>query len=222
MNPFKLNSTSYYDYEILKDLEWHCTKCELKSGQAKTWQIWRDSYGIQFDKSNPESRFWDKRIRCETCKKVTVHRKLLTLERLEQTSIRAKISKNLETRIKKLYDNEEAFLLRKDTPIRFLQVDHKFAQIRWNKDEESSENATDEELKERFVLLTESANQLKSRNCERCVRTNKRGNFPGIYFWYEGDENWRTDPHDEKSCIGCFWYDPYKWREELNKITKNS
>ncbi len=28
----------------------------------------------------------------------------------------------------------------------------------------------------------------------------------------------RTEPHDEKGCVGCFWYDPYKWREELNKI----
>ena len=40
MNPFKENTTSHNDWEVLKDLQWHCTKCELKSGQAKTWQIW--------------------------------------------------------------------------------------------------------------------------------------------------------------------------------------
>lgn len=42
-NPFKSNTTSFYDWEVLKDLKWHCTKCELKSGQAKTWQVWRQN-----------------------------------------------------------------------------------------------------------------------------------------------------------------------------------
>lgn len=49
MNPFRKDSTSYYDWEVLKDLKWRCTKCELKSGHAKTWQIWRHK-GIQLDK----------------------------------------------------------------------------------------------------------------------------------------------------------------------------
>jgi len=42
MNPFKESTTSYHDWKILKDLKWHCSKCELQSGQAKTWQTWRD------------------------------------------------------------------------------------------------------------------------------------------------------------------------------------
>ncbi len=47
MNPFKNEkTTSYQDWEVLKDLKWHCTKCELKSAQAKTWQVWRQN-GIQ-------------------------------------------------------------------------------------------------------------------------------------------------------------------------------
>ncbi len=40
-NPFKENSTSYQDFKTMSDLKWHCSKCELKSGQAKTWQVWR-------------------------------------------------------------------------------------------------------------------------------------------------------------------------------------
>lgn len=220
MNPFKLNSTSYHDYEILKDLEWHCTKCELQSGQAKTWQTWRDAYGLQFEEPSP--RRWEKRIHCETCGKTTVHRKLKTLEISEITSARSGVSAKTANRIKTLLNFEEAVFLRK-LPARLLQPDHKFPQIRWNKDEESNdENATDEYLIAKFLLLNENNNQLKSRNCERCVLTKKRGNFPGIYFWYEGDENWIAEPHDEKGCVGCFWYDPYKWREELNKIVKNS
>jgi hypothetical protein len=222
MNPFKPNSTSYHDYEILKDLQWHCTKCELRSGQAKTWQTWRDAYGLQFEESSPGSRRWESRVYCKTCDKTTVHRKLRTLEISEVTSARSGISTKTANRIKKLRNYEEAVLLRKLSP-RELEVDHKFPQIRWNKDEESNDdNASDEYLISKFILLNRNNNLLKSRNCERCYQTNKRGNFPGIYFWYEGDEHWRTDPHDEKGCIGCFWYDPYKWREELNKIIVDS
>ena len=62
-NPFKENTTSYNDWEVLKDLKWHCTKCELKAGQAKTWQTWRDEKGIQFEEPTP--RRWEKRIFCE-------------------------------------------------------------------------------------------------------------------------------------------------------------
>jgi hypothetical protein len=221
MNPFKLNSTQYQDYETLKDLEWHCSKCELKAGQAKTWQTWRDAYGFQFSKGNSDSQNWDKRIKCENCGKTTSHRKLETLERNEITSARSGISPKLAERIKKLLNYEEAFWLRK-LSAKELEVDHKFPQIRWNKDEEENENLTNEELKARFILLTRSNNLLKSRNCERCVQTKRRGNFPGIYFWYEGNENWTVEPHDEKGCVGCFWYDPYKWREELNKIITSS
>ncbi|MDQ3801133.1 MAG: hypothetical protein M3384_17050 [Acidobacteriota bacterium] len=221
MNPFNSNTNSYHDYEVMKDLQAHCTRCELKSSQAKTWQTWRDAYGIQFAETSSGSGRYDIRKFCENCRQTTVHRQLATLERNTNTSARAGISAKLATRIKVLLKYEEAIWLRQLAG-NLLEVDHKFPQIRWNVDEESSENAPDEELKAKFILLTRSNNLLKSRNCERCLKTNRRGNFPGIYFWYEGDEQWRTDPHDEKGCVGCFWYDPYKWREELNKLINNS
>lgn len=221
MNPFKPNTTSYNDYEVMKDLQAHCTRCELKSSQAKTWQTWRDAYGLQFAETFPESGRYDIRKKCPTCNATTVHRQLATLERNINTSARSGISAKLATRIKVLLKYEEAFWLRQLAG-NLLEVDHKFPQIRWNTDEDENENLTDEELMAKFILLTRSNNLLKSRNCERCVKTNKRGNFPGIYFWFEGDENWTAEPHDEKGCVGCFWYDPYKWREELNKIISSS
>ncbi len=220
-NPFKENTTSYKDYEVMKDLQAHCTRCELKSSQAKTWQTWRDAHGIQFAETSPGSERYDIRKNCANCNATTVHRQLATLERNLNTSARSGISAKLATRIKVLLKYEEAFWLRQLAG-NLLEVDHKFPQIRWNVDEEDNENLTDEELVAKFILLTRSNNLLKSRNCERCFHTNKRGNFPGIYFWYEGDENWIAEPHDEKGCVGCFWYDPYKWREELNKIIESS
>jgi len=220
-NPFPPASSNYIDYETLSDLQWHCTICELKAAQAKTWQTWRDAHGIQFDKARPDSQNYSKTMRCETCDRNTVHRKLLSLEFLETTSARANISAKLAARVKKLLGNEEAFWVRTMEP-KLLEVDHKFPQIRWNTDEESSEAASDEGLIAKFMLLTRSNNLLKSRNCERCFHTNQRGKFPGIEYWYEGDGLWRTDPHDERGCVGCFWYDPYKWREELNNLVLDS
>jgi len=215
-NPFKKGTTSHYDWEILKDLQWHCTKCELKSGQAKTWQIWRQEKGIQLDKDEKEN--WFKRQVCHTCNSTTIHRKLKALELLNETKSRSGISPTLAKKIKKIYGNKEAFLLRKISSNQ-LEVDHKFPQARWGGNEkENKPTMSEEEIRQRFILLNESNNSLKSRYCEKCVETGKRGVFPGIYFWHQGDENWQGDKHDEKGCIGCFWYDPYKWREELNII----
>lgn len=214
-NPFNQKTTSYHDWEVLKDLFWHCVKCELQSGQAKTWQIWRQK-GIQLDVDERERYY--KRIFCRKCNLKTVHRKLKSLIILEETKLRSRISPKLATKIKNVYSLQEAFYLR-TFPSKELEVDHKFPQIRWNKNEgKYSDSISDSEIKSKFVLLSRSNNLLKSRYCERCFRTNLRGTFPGIYYWYEGDEKWNGEnKYDEKGCIGCFWYDPYKWREQLSK-----
>ena len=46
MNPFKEGSNQYKDFETMSDCKWHCSKCELLRGQAKTWQVWRQEKGI--------------------------------------------------------------------------------------------------------------------------------------------------------------------------------
>ncbi|MBC7411287.1 MAG: hypothetical protein H7331_02380 [Bacteroidia bacterium] len=215
MNPFKPTTVSYQDWETLKDLQWHCTKCELKAGQAKTWQIWRQEKGIQMDVDFKEKHASS--IFCITCNSKTVHRKLKSLDILEETKARSGISQKLALKIKSIYKNEEAILLR-NTPPNELEIDHKFPQIRWSKDEDKySDEITEKEVRDKFILLNRSGNQLKSRNCERCVKNGDRGNFPGIYFWFLGNEKWNAAPNDEAGCVGCFWHDPYKWREELNK-----
>ncbi len=82
---------------------------------------------------------------------------------------------------------------------------------------------SEDEIKDKFILLTRSNNLLKSRHCENCRKTGERGCFPGIYYWFEGDEKWDKgiDKHDKKGCEGCFWNNPYKWRVELNIVIKN-
>lgn len=217
MNPFKENTTSHYDWEILKDLNWHCTKCELKSGQAKTWQVWRQEKGIQLDKD--EKGKWFKSQICKKCGGRTIHRKLKSLDILDDTKSRADITQYLARRVKNFYNNEDALFLREFSPNQ-LEVDHKFPQARWSGDEqENSPTMLESEIKNKFILLIRSNNLLKSRYCEKCVKTGKRGNFPGIYFWHQGNESWQGEnQYDEKGCIGCFWYDPHQWRNELNKL----
>lgn len=96
-NPFAPNTASYKDFETLRDLEWHCTKCELESAQAKTWQVWRHQ-GLQLA-TNENGQFY-KRVFCSTCGKVTVHRKLLSLEIIGDTKVRSGIPPKLAIRIK--------------------------------------------------------------------------------------------------------------------------
>jgi hypothetical protein len=217
MNPFKPKTISHHDFEILSDLKWHCTKCELKSGQAKTWQIWRQR-GIQLD-TGEERKFYRK-VFCKNCNNKTTHRKLKFLEILQETKLRSGISLKLSKKVKEIYSFEEAVLLRKMNQGE-LEVDHKFPQIRWSKDENiNNDNMSEEMIKSKFILLTRLNNLLKSRYCEKCVANNVRGNFLGIYYWYKGSKKWEYDKNNEKGCIGCFWYDPYTWREKLNNFLK--
>lgn len=217
-NPFKAGTTAHHDFEILSDLKWHCNKCELKSGQAKTWQVWRQEKGIQLDID--EKGRWDARIFCKKCNRITVHRKLKSLEILDETKARSGMPAILAKRVKNSYKNEEAVFLRKLSSNQ-LEVDHKFPQVRWGKDENKNDPKMSEtEIKDKFILLSRSSNLLKSRYCESCYKTDKRGCFPGIKYWYKGKEEWdkTIDRNDKKGCEGCFWYDPYKWREELNGL----
>ena len=220
-NPFTPGTTSYIDFETMSDLEWHCTKCELESAQAKTWQVWRHN-GIQL--ATDEKGNYYKSLLCPDCGKKTIHRRLLSLTILEDTTTRASIPQKLAQRIKKVYSCQEAVLLR-NLPSRQLEIDHRFPQIRWGQDEEPhSIDMPDIHIKAKFILLNRSHNLLKSRYCERCVQTGRRGEFPGIEYWYEGSDRWSSsiNPNDESGCEGCFWYDPYKWREELNNLIKQA
>jgi len=219
-NPFKIGSTSYDDFEKMSDLKWHCSKCELKSGQAKTWQVWRQS-GLQLRKDDKGN--WYKKIACPICNNQTIHRSLESLEISDNTVNRSGIPQKLSKRIKEILKNEEAVFLRKLISNE-LEIDHKFPQIRWSTNEDKNLNEMSEaEIKRKFILLNRSNNLLKSRNCEKCFKTGKRGNFPGIYFWYKGDEEWPKDcePTNESGCVGCYWHNPYSWREELNNLINN-
>ena len=74
---------------------------------------------------------------CKTCDMNTVHRKLESLEILDDTKVRTGIPVSLARKIKIIYKNEEALFLREFAP-KELEIDHKFPQIRWESDEEEN------------------------------------------------------------------------------------
>ena len=203
INPFKIGSTQFEDFKTMSDLKWHCSKCELQSAQAKTWQVWRQEKGIQLDTDNKGNHFLRKL--CNICNNKTVHRKLQTTQIFAETKSRSGISSMLRKKVIRVLNNEEAILKRKLSNNE-LEVDHKFPQVRWKGDEEKNEETmTEKEIKSKFILLNRSNNLTKSRQCEKCKKTGLRGTFSGINFWYEGSINWEgKNESDAKGCIGCF------------------
>jgi len=80
------------------------------------------------------------------------------------------LNPKLKERIIKLFQGEDAFLGYAPTG-RKIEVDHRIPQVRWIENEEDYIDLSDDELKEKFMLLVREHNLLKSRNCERCNRT---------------------------------------------------
>lgn len=212
-HPFKEGTKLAEAFTILSDGEWHCGKHELPGTQpAKAIQIIRQ-HGFEIKNSTQ---------RCEKCKDKTVHRKLISTTPTSASFVRLQLPPKLRQRVLKYYDNTEAITLRQMLPTQ-LEVDHRFPQVRWSKDEDYDENLSEEELHKKFQLLTRQNNLWKSRYCEHCFKTNERGTFIGINYFYQGDEYWDKDidSDNEKGCIGCFWYDPDEWRRSLNRQLKN-
>ena len=130
--------------------------------------------------------------------------------------LRSGIPPEVAKRTKALYSCVDEYSMRTE-PANQLEIDHRIPQIRWDTNEDDNRNLTDAQIKEKFMLLTRSNNLLKSRVCEECKQTGKRGKgYKEIEFWYMGDENYT----DEIGCEGCFWHNPTRWRFLLNEELK--
>ena len=198
----------------LSDCQWHCGKHELPGTQpAKLIQTLRQ-HGYKIENQN---RF------CEFCQSKTVHRKLASTESDGSQTYRSGLPSGLRSRILSIFKNTEAITGRKMISNE-LEVDHKFPQVRWSTTETLHKNMSDDEIRRKFQLLTRSNNLWKSRYCEQCQKTDERGTFIGINYFAAGSSKWdaQIPGDDERGCLGCFWYDPEKWRESLNKTLLSS
>lgn len=214
-NPFKIWTQIYKIFEILSDLQWHCSEHELPWSQpAKALQMIRQAW-YEMEKTWQN---YEKRMFCKICERKTPFRKLISLEKTEESIERSKtLNPKLKERIIKIFKNKDAFL-GYEPSWRKIEVDHRIPQIRRTEKEEDYTNISDEELIEKFMLLVREHNLLKSRNCEKCVVSWKRQAFLGINFFYE----WKEKYEENIWCKWCWWYNPEVWKEKLNnKITCN-
>ena len=213
-HPFNEGTKLAQIFTILSDGKWHCGKHELPGTQpAKAIQIIRQ-HGFDIENSTHY---------CDKCKYKTVHRRLTSTIPVESSFVRLQLPSKLRQRVLKHYNNTEAITLRKMIPNQ-LEVDHRFPQVRWSKDESYDINMTEEELHRKFQLLTRQHNLWKSRYCEHCKETGERGTFIGINYFAKGESKWdpKIPSDSERGCLGCFWYDPDEWRLKLNELINES
>lgn len=202
-------------FECTKDGKWKCNKCELPTNDnwARRWQTLKEYGYITATKTN---------VKCEKCgNKSTTQVLLLPVTRGLGSSYET-ISPKLKKKIIKLLESYDVYEERYNSN---LLPDHKFPETRWdhNTPEKNPETMTDDEIKNKFQLLTNQRNQQKREACRNCSQKNKRPYPYGIKFYYQGNEDWdenipKRSKAAEKGCIGCGWYDLKKWKDELNKL----
>ena len=221
---FDKRTKVYQVYLVLKDRQWHCRECQYT--HVGTTQIAGGS-GIQGLQRGTKSRLGmdiqSGNHYCVTCDKLTRHDRWTGnfMSAIPAPSMPAEFAQ----RAVRVLGSRDVVELTVRTPNE-LTVDHKLPMLRWNEetsvDQSDFSNMSDDDIRKKFQLLkasngSVSHNLLKSRACERCYRTGRRGTPFGIVFFYEGGREWEPDdPKGPEGCIGCGWYDFDRWRTQLN------
>ena len=219
---FKKDSKGLKVFEVLEDKMWHCRECQYAhvgstqiAGSGGIQGLERGSNKRAGIKIKSQNNF------CRRCNKTT-RQDMWTGDFSPQTSSN-QLNRKMELKILN-YFNYKDIVENTTRSAKELTIDHKFQMIRWTSEYGEIDKHVMNEIAiaKRFQLLKKSNgsashNLLKSRACENCVKTKKRGTPFGIKFYYEGDEKWDKEVTDENGCHGCGWYDFDKWRKELNK-----
>ena len=202
-------------FNLLKDGKWHCRNCDINNPNfARRVQDLKEmGYTIATHVN----------YRCPVCgNKRSTRLLLLPIDRVEIAGNGYETwSPALRRRILNLFNYVDAY---EGTINRNCLPDHKFSEIRWDADtkSENPDNMTDDEIREKFQLLTNQRNQQKREVCRKCFQTGKRGTIYGIDYYYEGGPFWETTipargKEAERGCIGCPWYDIERWKTEVKK-----
>jgi hypothetical protein len=211
-------------FELLSDQKWHCRTHE---GKPIGSDQYAGSGGIKGLKRGNKNRsglvIETKKEYCEVCQKKTSWDRWLG-ER-QEANAPSNIPSILVEKILQVYSYTDVIEQRQREKHE-LVIDHRFTMERWGKSEAPHLTSMSEtEIRKKFQLLKKDAsgnhNLLKSRSCERCIKTGKRGTPFGIKFWYQSGEDWPSQhqrgDEAEEGCIGCGWYDFETWRNALNQ-----
>lgn len=205
-------------FNTLKDGKWHCRNCDISNPNF--------ARRIQDIKEMGYTVATHVNYRCPVCgNNRSTRLLLLPINRVELAGNGYETwSPTLRARIIRVLGGVDVY---ENTSSRSCLPDHKFSEIRWD-DETKSENPetmTDQEIRDKFQLLSNQRNQQKREVCRNCFQTGKRGTIYGIDYFYKGTDTWdSTIPQKgkaaEQGCIGCPWYDIDRWRQELNSLIK--
>lgn len=201
-------------FDVLAKGGWQCVSCDFPSNPNWARRI-QDIKDMGYLLSTNTNKY------CKTCKANKTHIMIVPVKRfiLTPTNSYETLSNKLKKRIITILNSYDVYEAKKSN---HLIADHKFPEIRWDKDtkEENPGDMTEDEIKNKFQLLNNQRNLQKREVCRSCYQTNKRGYPFGIPFFYKGDLNWdnnipKIGKEAEKGCEGCGWYDVQKWREAI-------
>ena len=199
--------------------EWLCRQCtdisRVNSQAASRIRALKQTHGYHIA---------TKKCFCDICGKETPHDMLLRIGKQKSGAKDKKPMPNtLKSRIKRLFAYTDACFNNKypESSSAFI-IDHKFPATRWAAGEDPNYvSMTDDEIREKFQLLTNQTNLQKDRYCDRCFQEGIRGDFFGIKWYPEGDDKWRgANASDENGCKGCPWYDLALWKKQFNEFLK--
>ena len=208
-------STTKEFFDTLAEGGWKCGACQMPRNPNPQRRI-QDLKEFGYTIATDLARY------CPHCKRNTSQRILLPIMRgCSEGNGYETWSAALRKRIINVLGGIDVY---EDVSSPHCLPDHKFSEIRWD-DETKAENPdtmTDDEIREKFQLLTNQRNQQKREICRNCFQTGKRGYPFGIKFYYTGTEDWDISiPAKGKSaecgCVGCGWYDIAEWRKQLLK-----
>lgn len=202
-------------FYILSDGKWHCRNCDISNPNF--------ARRIQDLKEMGYTLATHVNYRCPICgNNRSTNLILLPINRVELAGNGYETwSPALRKRIIKVLGGIDVY---ENTANQHCLPDHKFSEIRWddNTKAENPDTMTDDEIRDKFQLLSNQRNQQKREVCRNCFQTGKRGTIFGIPYFYEGGPEWDasipTKGKDaEKGCVGCPWYDVETWRQKLKE-----
>lgn len=216
-------------FAILRDRMPHCRRCSQRAIGSEQLAGGGGVQGLERGtKTRPGIVIVTTTNYCDICGKSTKWDQWTG--DFQHSNSAAGMSPTLAQRIYDHYNYVDSIEQRKRHPHE-LVIDHRVPMERWGAPEfNNSCGMSEEDIQRKYQLLKKDIsgnhNSLKSRACERCIKTGYRGYPLGIKFFYAGDERWPNDcpksgPGSERGCIGCGWYDFNTWRLALNEHLKN-
>lgn len=202
-------------FDVLAKGGWHCVECSLPKNQNFARRI-QDLKEFGYTLATDTKKY------CPTCKASKTHLIMLPIDRGGVKGNGYETwSPALRKRIINVLGSIDVY---EHTTSPHCLPDHKFSEIRWdeNTKAENPDTMTDNEIRQKFQLLTNQRNQQKREVCRTCFQSGKRGTIYGINYFYVGTEDWdSTIPikgkEAERGCIGCPWYDIAEWRKQVMK-----